>query len=278
MPRKVQPGYTEYEIIEADKLLTKFEGDRTKAAEAMGMPVTRLRNMIRLTSLQGKWGHADVGGGGKTPLKRIPQGAAAEITRLERTKPVGDGGILQCHSLAEVATKDLAVVEAINREDRQIAKTGGLARLGANDKEQEFLAKLEKSYTGSVRSMMDLTFAGMGHAFTRTLFLYEDILRKIEEIDANPGAFFEMGEKGPYSTAHDKRVEYLKLANDYVNQLRQLNRGAEKANEMRLQLQKLEKENIGDGIRAQPGFKPQVAKVEQHVHYHGEQKPKKGAK
>lgn len=271
--RKPQRTYTEYEIMEVDRLMTKHNGSRATVARELKMDKQRLQNMINLTALKAKWGRPGFGPNAKKSAQRIPQGEAAEIMRMERTKPVGDGAVLACSPTEDpphtTEKGDAMLVEAIEHEDRRIGMRGGLVKLGKNKKEREFLKKLQAGYTENIRNMMDLTFAGMGHAFTRTLFLYEDILEKIREIDRNPEKFTELTEKGYYSTAHDKRIEYLRMANDYVDQLRKLNGATEKANEMRLQLQKLERENRGDGPRAKPGFKPQVAKLEQHIHYHG---------
>jgi len=265
--------YSEHEILQVDHLLTKYKGDRARVSKEMGISRTRLANMIRVTALRAKHGMPGYGPNPKKSAQRIPQGKAAEIMRMERTKPVGGGGVLQCAPTQEALHTseqgDAMLVEAIEHEDRRIAMRGGLVKLGKNKKEREFLRRLQAGYTENIRNMMDLTFAGMGHAFTRTLFLYEGVLEKIQEIDDDPEKFTETTEKGYYSTAHDKRVEYLRIANEYVDQLRKLNGATETANKMRLQLQKLERENAGNGPRAKPGFKPQVAKLEQHIHYHG---------
>jgi hypothetical protein len=275
MPKNPQPGYTEYEIVEADKLLTKFEGDRKKAAAAMGMPVRRLQNMIMLTALKGRHGVPDCGGAAKNPIKNIPQGQAAEITRKSRTKPVGDGGILQCKTIDDVDVKDLAVVEAINQEDRQLSKQNGFLSMASNDFERRVMAEAERLAGENIRTLKAFTSGGMATAFKITFIELHRIKEKIEQIIENPSEHTDYNEDGTIRLSpHDKLMDYFRLIPVYNDQLRKGDKNVDEGVKLRMEIEKLRKESMSDGIRAQPGFKPQVAKMEQHNHYYGEEKPK----
>jgi hypothetical protein len=234
---------TEDDIRRVNAALEKTKGHREHAAIMIGMPLDRLNNIvIHKPELREKWGHHK---------RDLPEGAVGEIDR-------------QPPEVKPFSREQLDAAAAIERQDGILQ--AGWGKLGINEKQRDFLIQLQATYATNLKGTLDLTYGGMVHAYTKLLFVFEDIIQKISDIDENPDKYrrtFSAGDntnetKGP----HEYRCELYDRLISIAGELRKTNEGATKANWVRAQLKRLES-GQGDGKRKKAGWSAQpVQKVD----------------
>lgn len=206
-----------------DEALIKTKGNRDHAAAVLGWEKSRFNSMLFSDAiLRAKWM--------REPDKDIEVTPAAEIHRPEMAVPLP-------------AEKEIVV--AITKEDAVLQK--GWKRLGFDQDERKFLAGLQATYAGNLRSTMDLAYGGAAHANTRLLLVLEKLVEKIEDIQNHPENYHRV-----YTTEFGEREskgpdEYLKEFYDLFvsvsGELRKMGDSVTKANEMRLKMARLEMEH-----------------------------------
>lgn len=220
-PRTYSPATPE-EITAIDDALTLTKGNRAHAAVALKMDPQRVYNVVKSNPyLKAKWATKP-----ESPVEPTP---AAD---LHREPPV----------VSEPFTKsEQDQVMAITREDATLQR--GWSRLGFDSKERKFLAGLQATYAGNLKSTMDLAYGGAAHANTRLLLLLEQITEKIADVHAHPEKYHRT-----YMTEHGVReskgpdeylLEYTKLATMVSAELRKMGDSVTKANELRLKMERL---------------------------------------
>lgn len=218
-PRPHRPATPE-ELAAVDAALEKTKGNRAHAAMALGMEPRRIYNLVQNNPhLKAKWSAVL-----PTPPEPGPD------TDLHRPPP-----------LEPFSPTEVKVVDAITKEDALLQK--GWKRLGFNPDERKFLAGLQASYAGNLKSTMDLAYGGAAHANTRLLLALEDLKEKLEDIKAHPDNY-----RRSFMTDHGEREskgpdEYYKEFYDlFVKvsaELRKMGDSVTKANELRLKMEKL---------------------------------------
>lgn len=218
-PRPYKPATPE-EIAAVDAALEQTKGNRVHAAMALGMEAKRVYNLVQGNAhLSAKWG-------AKAPQPPQP----GPDTDLHRPPP-----------LEPFTPSEMKVVDAITKEDALLQK--GWKRLGFSSEERKFLAGLQASYAGNLKSTMDLAYGGAAHANTRLLLALEDLREKLEDIKANPDNY-----RRTYTTEHGEREskgpdeyykEFYELFVKVSAELRKMGDSVTKANELRLKMEKL---------------------------------------
>lgn len=234
-PRPYQPATPE-EIARIDAALEATKGNRTHAAIALKVEPQRVINLVQTNPyLHLKWGSKP-----DSPIAPTP---AADI---HRPKPL----------VSEPFTSsEKEMVVAIKREDLMLQR--GWKRLGFDAEQRKFLAGLQATYAGNLKSTMDLAYGGAAHANTRLLLLLESLIEKIADIKAHPDKY-----ERSYMTEHGVRTtkgadEYLKeftdLAVKVSSELRKMGDSVTKANELRLKMERLRMAQR-DPVRREAGW------------------------
>jgi hypothetical protein len=218
-PRPNFPATPE-EISVLDAALERTNGVRVHAAQALGWDVKRVHNMIGLSPhLRAKWLNKNA----------------------EPVQPGPDTDLHRPPALEPFTPSEKKVVDALNLEDASLQK--GWKRLNFKPEERKFLAGLQASYAGNLKSTMDLAYGGAAHANTRLLLALEDLKEKLEDIKANPDNY-----RRSFMTEHGEReskgpdeyyAEYYKLFVSVSAELRKMGDSVTKANELRLRMEKL---------------------------------------
>lgn len=211
---------TPEEIARIDAALEQTHGNRAHAAAALGMEPKRVYNLVQGNPhLRAKW-----------VTRPADPPAPGPDTDLHRPPP-----------LEPFSATEQKIVVAITREDAALQK--GWTRLGFNRDERKFLAGLQASYAGNLKSTMDLAYGGAAHANTRLLLALEQVTEKLQDIQKNPDAY-----RRSFMTEHGEREskgpdEYLKEFYDlFVRisaELRKMGDSVTKANELRLKMERL---------------------------------------
>jgi hypothetical protein len=218
---------TPEEIQRIDAALEAVKGHRGHAAIALGVEPKRLYDLVSKNEyLRAKWVTNE---STQTPVQ---PGLASEI---HREAPLAPFGI------------DHAAVAGLDAQDAMLEKKGpklaGFAR-----KEQKFIGELMTSYSGSIRTAMDLTHSGAVYATGRLALLLKNLTEKLEHIEENPDeyelvAYTKTGDRYVTKSAHEYYRETADLIAKISGELRKMNATVHQTNEMRLRAKKLEMSN-----------------------------------
>lgn len=217
-----------------DLAMERAQGNRKHAAQMLGMEYQRLVNIIKTSpNLHSKWVAVD---------HKAPNGFANEIHRDAPVTPFSN--------------EQIAAAEAVEKQDALLAT--GWKKLGFSTEQKNFLQTIQKEYTGNLRGTLDLTYGGMIHSYTKLLFVFEDLLKRIADVDEHPENYrrdmstkagdFEI--KGP----HEFRCELYDRLLAVSAELRKVNSDATKANWVRAQIQKISAGNEPGAKRKKPGW------------------------
>lgn len=240
-------AWSAYDVARMDLALEKCRGAYDHAAKALEMSEVDLRKAVALVpALMAKWsGNAN-----------LPLGKAADI---ERGVP------------AVFSPGERRAAEALARQDSRLRQ--GWEKLGITPAQKEFLETLQDTYGGAASSIINLMGAGVAHTYTRLLFLFEDLIKRIDEVDANPSQHerrvvnergFEYVTKGP----HEYRIELYDRLVMVASELRKVTTDVQKLQLIRAQIARLaddkekKKPRKLQGWDGPPGGKPEAEPVE----------------
>ena len=225
---------TPEEISFLDAALERTNGVRAHAALALGWDPQKVHNIIGTNAhLRAKWLNKNA--------EAVAPGLDTDLHRPPALEPFSPG--------------EKKVVDALNREDASLQK--GWKRLNFKPEERKFLAGLQASYAGNLKSTMDLAYGGAAHANTRLLLALEDLKEKLEDIKANPDNY-----RRSFMTEHGEReskgpdeyyAEYYKLFVQVSAELRKMGDSVTKANELRLRMEKLRMTHMTK-VRSEAGW------------------------
>ncbi len=236
---QVRKYVTADDLARIDAALEKVQGHRGHAAAILGWDETRLRSAVNYhEELRVKWGR-------RPDLP--PAGDLADD--LDRPPPVLD----------QFSPQERKAALAIARQDELLQKTW--KKVGFSPEQQEFLTTLQKSYSVSLKSTMDLTYGGMVHTATRLLMTFEDLVQKIKDVDEHPEKYSRthMTQFGEVETksAHEYRCELYDRLISISAEMRKVHTDVTKAQYVRAQLDALRGNTQGTG--AKPGWAKGVA-------------------
>lgn len=226
---------TDEDRLRLDAALEQTKGHRGQAAELLGLPETRVNNVVQHTPwLRAKWGRSIV-----------PKPVEGTNSELNREPP-----------LAPMSDEDFKAVEAIRKQDALLQK--GWKALGFTPEQKQFLHNLQVNYSTNLKGTIDLTYGGMVHAYTRLLFVFEDVLKRIQEVDDNPEAFDRVqatkSGENIVKTAHEHRCELYDRLVAISAEIRKVNSDATKANWVRAQLERLKTDEGKNAKRKKEGW------------------------
>ncbi len=226
--------FTEDEISRINTALEQTKGHRAAAAKLLGVAPARVYTAVRNNdAMRIRWGLDE-------PV--LPDGPTSDIDR----------------PLPLYSPQDEQVAVAIANQDATLAQ--GLQKLGYSDDERSFLANLECAYAGHVTQVLQLTFGGLAHSFTRMLFAQRKIEQQIADVDAHPENYERWMSlpggisnqiKGPF----EYRMELVDRLLSISAEIRKCDEAAKKAVLIQAQVAKLKAE-AGDGMKrvGKPGF------------------------
>lgn len=228
--------YTPEEIGLIDEALTRTKGHRRFAAQILGVSEDRIYQAIYTKpELKSKWGKTE----------KVDESLAGEVHRppsLKLKVPEAPG--------------DEAVVSALTAQDESLAK--GWKKMGMTSDDRKFLSNLQTAYGGNLKGLADLTAGGLSHAAARLLLLLEKTYQKICDVVENPDNY-----RRSYMTEHGERESkgpdeyYMELVDRAIklsDQLRKVSDTAEKAQEIRLKVEKLMREKQEKVVKKVPGW------------------------
>lgn len=236
MERRPPKPYTPEEIALIDEALTRTKGHRAFAAKILGVDPDRVyRAFENNADLRTKWKGADAPGDSLAEEIHRPS-----IIKVTVPEPPGDE----------------AVVEAITAQDAALQK--GWKKMGVTPGDRRFLTNLQAAYGGNLKGLADLTAGGLAHAATRLLLLLEKTYEKICDVVENPDNY-----RRTYMTEHGAReskgpdeyyMEFVDRAIKLSDQLRKVSDTAERAQEIRLKVEKLMRERQEKVVKKVPGW------------------------
>lgn len=231
-----QNPYTPEEIRLIDEALTRTKGHRRFAAQILGVVEDRVYHAIKSKpELRTKWGK----------VEEVTDGLAGEIHR---------GPSLQLR--VPEAPGDEAVVAALTEQDESLSK--GWKKMGMTHTDRKFLSNLQSAYGGNLKGLADLTAGGLSHAAARLLLLLEKTYEKICDVVERPEEF-----RRSYMTEHGTRetkgpdeyyMEFVDRAIKLSDQLRKVSDTAERAQEIRLKVEKLMRERQEKQVKKVPAW------------------------
>jgi hypothetical protein len=236
-PHKTPQKITPEDIAMIDEALILTKGNRALAAKMLGLDSKRVQNIVRnVPGLAAKWMD-----------RPVPDGGLA--SDIHRPMPIAV-------KIPDVLPAEEAVVDALTQQDELLQK--GWRRLGFTAKERNFLSGLQASYTGNLSGLQALTTGGLSHSASRMILILEQIYEKMKEVEAEPEKF-----EITYSTEFGVRIQrtadqvFMDLVDRAVKvseTIRKMGDSVEKAVEIRLKVEKLQRERTEKVVKKAAGW------------------------
>lgn len=218
--RRANQPLTPEEISRIDRALEMTKGQRTAAAELLGVPPSRVHDSVRDHEfLRAKW----------TTKSSAPP-VANDATDIDRSP---------------VNAFDEATAKALDKQDALMVKTKGKLP-GFKPEEQALIVQITKAYANQYRFAADLTHSGAVHATNRLLLLIEQLTARAEAILANPGKYDRVMEGKGGITVTKSANDYYKETTDQIiktaEALRKMNETVQRGTEIRMRIERMKQQ------------------------------------
>lgn len=237
---------TVQDAIEVDAMLEQVNGVQAQAAVALGLTRQRVHDVIKSDPrLMAKW---------MQKTDPVPGGQTGEIAHREPILPFSPDEQEAALALAD--------------EDRKLGK--GWAKLGLKTEERAFLRNLQNAYAGASAQVIALTSAGVAHTYTRLLFVFEDLVKHIRDVDENPEKYQRMMRtesgheyiaKGP----HEYRNELYDRLISVAGEMRKVTTDVQKLQLVQAQIEKIKNDQGKEAARKKQGWSSTPVAVQVNV-------------
>lgn len=228
-------------IMRIDAALEKTQGHRPHAAILLGLPLTRMHDVVNTVAvLRAKWGKSK---------KEVPETIAASDMHRDPAIP-------------PFSREEVALVEAHAKESALWEK--GMDNLNFTEEKRSFLAAVQANHGNHWRQMAQMFQGGVSYTATELLFQFNKLNAVIEDTYANPEKYERRMENqwGTYvtKTAHEVRMELTDRALAIADMFRKLNSDSERATLIAAQVEKLKVEQAQEvKARKQAKWSPKSA-------------------